>query len=105
VTAKKAPKKAAKKTARPARPKTSARTATSSPMSYADIAPGGAVQLDDGSHGSVYVLNRGQGHLVIEPGGQLLRPGDSAVIAVQPGAPVSALSGPGTAITYVATGA
>lgn len=73
-------------------------------MSHADITPGGAVQVDDGTHGSVYVRNGGGAHCVIEPGGQLLRPGESTVVAVQPGVPVLALSAPGTSITFVATG-
>lgn len=73
-------------------------------MQYADIPAGGAQQLDDGSHRSVYVLNRGGAHCVIEPGGQLLRAGESTVLAVTAGVPVLALSGPGTAITFVATG-
>lgn len=70
-------------------------------LTYADITAGGtSVQLDDGTHTSVYVQNLGNRHCVILPNGPRLAAGETATVPGTQNVPMTVESLNGTTIGY-----
>lgn len=69
-------------------------------LTVVTVPAGGQIQLDDGTHVSVYVQNQGQRHVNIEPLGQTLRPTQSGTFTITAGVPLYAEAVGDTTIGY-----